>query len=222
MARYSPYPQIKVDEALLAYYTLGTYDKAGEATSIPPTTIKHWVNVSHTERYDELAAKHGPTLERQVVAKLARTADKAVDRVDQALDATGEAISHAHTDPPKREDFPSPEDHEAAFRIWANLKADASKNAQAFSNAAKNAALVLGIATDKKLTLEGRPTVITEHRDAEDILKALSTVAPGLVIDSTADEIPTTPHRLNTPAEDPIPRALRRQPSPNARDPQPA
>lgn len=41
--------------------------------------------------------------------------------------------------------------------------------------------------------IRGRPTVIHHDRTAEEILKALKALDPRLVIDSTADEIPTLP-----------------------------
>ena len=172
------YPQAKIDEALLAYYTQGSYTAASETTGIATSVIHEWVTDAHRDRYDELVQKHGPTLERQVVAKLARTSDKAVDRVDMALDAV------------------------EALILDGNLK-----DANLASGVAKNAALVLGIATDKKLTLEGRPTQITEHRDSDDILRSLKSM--GIVVDATYEEIPTTQPHLTAPKQDTTPGAQR-------------
>lgn len=58
------------------------------------------------------------------------------------------------------------------------------------STAARNAAVVQGIATDKLLTLTGRPTTVVEHRDAEDVLRGLAQRFPGLIVEGTAEEDP--------------------------------
>jgi hypothetical protein len=73
-------------------------------------------------------------------------------------------------------------------------KVDAAKTALSLATAQ-------GIQIDKALVLEGRPTVITERRDAEDILRSLNEMVPGLVIDSTATELPTKALQAKTSAE---------------------
>ena len=213
------YPQHKIDEALLAYYTLGTYEKAGEATNVPWQTVADWVTIRHVDRYDELVAEHGPKLERRVVAKLGRTVDRATQRVNEALDATGTAIQDSKAEPPNRADYTQGEDGDAEFALawkaWAHAKSNASKDANAFSGAAKNAALVLGIANDHKLKLEGRPFLISENRDAEDYIRSLVELG---VIESTAVEIPNDAAQLAAPEKDPVASAVRSQPEPNARE----
>lgn len=49
--------------------------------------------------------------------------------------------------------------------------------------------LTHGIQQDKALAVEGRPSVITAHVDAEDILNNLNNLIPGLVIDGTAEDV---------------------------------
>ncbi len=61
------------------------------------------------------------------------------------------------------------------------------------SAVAQRLAIAQGISVDKMLVLEGRPTQIVNHqRDAVDIMRSLSEIAPGLVkggwVDSTATE----------------------------------
>jgi hypothetical protein len=62
------------------------------------------------------------------------------------------------------------------------------------SSAAKNAATVSGIFTDKVAVMEGRPTSIVEHRTADDVLKNLERKR---FVDSTAEDLteeePQTP-----------------------------
>lgn len=58
------------------------------------------------------------------------------------------------------------------------------------SASARNLATTAGIAVDKVLSLTGRPTQITEHRTPEQSLKRLGQLVPGLIVDSTADEMP--------------------------------
>jgi hypothetical protein len=55
---------------------------------------------------------------------------------------------------------------------------------------ARNLATVVGITTEKALLLQGKPTSVTEHAGTRDVLTALARRIPGLVIDSTATEIP--------------------------------
>lgn len=52
---------------------------------------------------------------------------------------------------------------------------------------ARNLSTVAGIATDKILSLTGRPTSVIEHRTVDESLKRLERL--GLVVDSTATEL---------------------------------
>lgn len=47
-----------------------------------------------------------------------------------------------------------------------------------------------GINTTKLLELTGRPTSIVEHREGNEILRSLAAKVPGLILDSTAEELP--------------------------------
>jgi hypothetical protein len=46
-----------------------------------------------------------------------------------------------------------------------------------------------GISVDKASVLRGMPTEITEHRNADELLRKLSTQLPGLIVEGTAEEI---------------------------------
>lgn len=49
--------------------------------------------------------------------------------------------------------------------------------------------LTHGIQQDKALAIEGRPSQITAHVDAEDLLEKLNRMIPGLVIDGSAEDV---------------------------------
>jgi hypothetical protein len=57
------------------------------------------------------------------------------------------------------------------------------------SASARNAATVAGINLDKVLAYTGRPKAIVEHRQVDDIVRELQTIAPG-VIEVEAEELP--------------------------------
>ena len=69
------------------------------------------------------------------------------------------------------------------------------------AGAARNAAIVSGISIEKKLLLESRPTQITEHREAADILRSLSEKVPGLFIQGSASDVVLELPEKTTPAE---------------------
>ncbi len=56
------------------------------------------------------------------------------------------------------------------------------------SKTARDLADVVSKSTEKKLLLEGKPTTISENRSPTEIISALERVAPGLFIESTAEE----------------------------------
>lgn len=66
------------------------------------------------------------------------------------------------------------------------------------AKAAKDLAQATGTVTDKLLTLQGRPNLITQNQDASEILRALKQRVPWLVVDGTAQEI--TPYELTPPS----------------------
>jgi hypothetical protein len=71
------------------------------------------------------------------------------------------------------------------------LNAGTAKDASA---SARNMAVVKGIATDKTLTLTGRPAQIVEHRDVSDLIAKLEKLGivkrPQAAIDGEAEELP--------------------------------
>ena len=50
-------------------------------------------------------------------------------------------------------------------------------------------AIAAGISTDKSQLLRGNPTEIVQTQNAEELIGALARIAPGMVIDSTAEDI---------------------------------
>lgn len=190
----SSYSEQQRDEAMLAYYTLGTFKKAATETGIPSDTIKHWVLYTQKEHYQALIRRHGPELEQQLVGRLQHVAARATEVAAESLDATSDAVAQG--------------DYKAA---------------QAFSNTAKNATLSAGITVDKSQLIQGKPTsIVANDRDAEDILRSLNNLIPGLVIDSTATEIPTTQIQQTTPHDTPELAASRPDSTANARAEAPA
>lgn len=66
----------------------------------------------------------------------------------------------------------------------------AEGNVKDAAGSARNLTTVAGIAVDKIMSLTGRPTSVIEHRTVDDSLNRLHRL--GLVVDSEAEEIPTT------------------------------
>ena len=54
------------------------------------------------------------------------------------------------------------------------------------STAARNAGVIIGIATEKRMLMQGKPTSITEHRNGEDVLRSLAAMG---IVDGTAEEV---------------------------------
>jgi hypothetical protein len=61
------------------------------------------------------------------------------------------------------------------------------------AGALRNVTTTRGISVDKVLQLTGRPTVVTEHRSGDDILRSLKTKLPGLIVNGTAEELAPVP-----------------------------
>lgn len=55
----------------------------------------------------------------------------------------------------------------------------------------RNLATSRAISVDKASVLRGMPTEITEHRNADELLRKLGSALPGLIVEGTAEEIPT-------------------------------
>jgi hypothetical protein len=59
----------------------------------------------------------------------------------------------------------------------------------------RNAAFSMGVNIDKALVLEGRPNEIIDHRQGDDALRNLKKLVPWLIVDSTAEELPSDDSR---------------------------
>jgi len=61
--------------------------------------------------------------------------------------------------------------------------------ARDLAGALRNVSTSKGIALDKSGELRGRPSVIVEHRNPDEIIAKLDRLAPGLIVEATAEEI---------------------------------
>lgn len=137
-----------------------------------------------------------------------------VRRASKALELQGIRIPHAtlrdwiigsHAErylEIRAEKAPFLEKRTAAL-AWENVQRSAEVVAKAIEKAdeqledpktdaastAYKISLTQGIQQDKALLIEGRPSVITANVDIEDMLTSLNDMIPGLVIDSTAEEV---------------------------------
>lgn len=153
------------------------FDRVPEAAS-----LKRWQR-DYAERYSEILVLVAPQLEeaakhdyRQIVARTNEAHLAAIERahdgikvdIDLPADATPEDIQRAS---------------ELASARWSGAR-DASQ-------VAKNLAIAGGVAADKLALAEGRPTSITEHRDPDQILRAIEAIAGRRdSVDSSAVEEP--------------------------------
>jgi hypothetical protein len=81
--------------------------------------------------------------------------------------------------------------HVERSALAAELKAIEAGKVRDHSASARNASTVKGINVDKLLTLSGRPSQVVEHRQADDLLRKLAVIAPGVVtVESEAEELP--------------------------------
>lgn len=158
------YSEAQIDEARAAVYRLGSARAAERELGIHHKTLIRWTRApGHAERYHTLRTRLRAEVEERLIDDFTTTVAQSVHATNDALDATTEALAQRN-----------------------------SKDAKAYSDAAKNAALVAGIAVDKSRLMQDKPTSIHAHdgRDTDDILRSLNTLIPGLVIDGTAHEIP--------------------------------
>jgi maltooligosyltrehalose synthase len=131
---------------------------------VPESTLKYWRNHAHADRYAELLNTIAPKLE-QAAAHTALGITLAASTLE--LDLI-EGLREAH----HNGDL-SPKD---------------------MANALRNVSTTRGISTEKYLLLTGRPTSVTEHRDTGELMRALASLNPNLVIESTAtDDTPPKP-----------------------------
>ena len=157
------YTPAQMDQARAEVIRQGSIRQAHLATGISEGALRRWTTGQHQAHFDQLRARLRAELDEALIDDFKQQTKKAVRTTNEALDHTTQLL--------ERGDY---------------------KNAKAASDAAKNTALVAGIATDKGRLMEDKPTVITRNdRDAEDILRSLNHLVPGLVLDSTAEVIDT-------------------------------
>ena len=156
------YSQSKIDAALGAVVVHGTYAEAAKKTKVPMQTIHHWATVSHTQRLAELRERIGKELEDEAVDHWRRVVVDAAKSTSTAIEAVDQAITNGD-----------------------------SRDASAYSTAARNLATVGGIYSDHVLTYTGRPDRIVgrDGRDLDDVFRSLSALIPGVIINSTAEDV---------------------------------
>lgn len=165
MPRKTDYTAEDVERALLALaFANGNASAANRSLEqqghpVPVSTIQLW-----GEREAERYAKIRDDLVPRIHANLAQDSE---DLARKALHAAANTI----------------DDYETA-REEKNLKA-----ANALSSMARNIATVSGISLDKVAPLRQRPSQIIEHRTPEQNMKRLAVLVPGLIVESTAEEI---------------------------------
>lgn len=167
------YSEAQMDEARAAVFRYGSLRKAEQETGYSRRALARWTKApGHAERYEKLCNQLRAQVEQELINDFTATIAQSVAVTAEALNATSEAITNGN-----------------------------AKDAKAFSDTAKNGALVAGIGVDKSRLMQDKPTSINghEHRDLDDILKSLNTLVPGLIVDSTAEDI--------TPAPQPTERA---------------
>jgi transposase-like protein len=169
---YSPL-EIQAALTTLAFFGGNTTRTAVE-TGIAQQTLHDWRSKDHRDLYLEIQEREAPKLEaiaagqaREVILRVAETEHRILDRLaaDETDPETGEVT------PPS------------------------AKTLSELAGALQRVTTAKGINTTKLLELTGRPTSIVEHREGNDILRALGARIPGLVVDSTAEEIPATQNR---------------------------
>lgn len=182
MSERTTYSPAEIDEALITLaYCGGNGRKAERITGIPQSTLYQWRTHKHRERYQEIAERERPKLEQIAV-------DGAVAQILRADETT--------------------------LRIYDRLdealdtQDASSKELSELAGAAQRLTTAKGINGTKLLELTGRPTQITEHRDASQILRGLASRFPNLVVDAEATEIPANQPALPNPTENGTPSAL--------------
>lgn len=79
------YSREEIDHALLQLYLVGGNTwRVADQLGIPDRTLRDWL-VRHADRYEELAQKHGPKLEQQVVRQLEQNVIHAGEATRQAI-----------------------------------------------------------------------------------------------------------------------------------------
>jgi transposase-like protein len=160
-ARRRRYSPTEIDTALAILARSGSSLEASTLTGISASTLRDWKS-EHADRYLAIQEREAPKLE----AIAANTAREIMIRAGETEHALLDTLNQRI-----RDDAPTKELSELAGTLQ---RVTTSK----------------GINGTKLLELTGRPTSIIEHREGNEILRALGARIPGLVIDSTAVEIP--------------------------------
>lgn len=164
------YSEAQMDEARAAVFRYGSLRAAERETGYSRKALTRWTQApGHAQRYQQLCRQLRAQVEDQLIDDFTATVAKSVAVTNEALEATSEL-----------------------------LEARNYKDAKAASDAAKNGALIAGIGVDKSRLMQDKPTSINSHerRDLDDILHSLNTLVPGLVVDSTAQDITPTSRAL--------------------------
>jgi hypothetical protein len=183
------YNPTEIDAALAILASTGSSLEASTHTGIPSRTLRTW-KILHADRYAQIAEREAPKLEAIAARQAREIMIRAGETEHTLLDALNKRI---------HEDAPTKELSELAGTLQ---RVTTSK----------------GINGTKLLELTGRPTQIVEHREGTDILRALASKVPGLVIDGTATELP---QQALTPASREPEHAAHQQPNASRRDTQP-
>jgi len=132
-------------------------DDKGDPVGIPETTLRHWKNTSHRDRFLEIRADVLPQIQKTIAAQLEDDviADSAV--IEKLRD-------------------------EMLLKI-GDMKAGE------IASAYRNLGVKRAVDIDKSQLLRGNPTEIVQTQNADELIGALARIAPGMVIDSTADDI---------------------------------
>lgn len=160
------YAPTEIQSALttLAFFG-GNSQRASDETGVPADTLRNWRLYDQRELYREIQEREGSRLEAIAADQALEVILRSSEVEHSLLDALG-LVAH---DP------------------------EQSKTAAELAGALQRTVTSRGISTTKRLELTGRPTSIVEHRDGNDILRALGSKIPGLVVESTAVEIRALP-----------------------------
>jgi len=141
---------------------------AAEGVSIPERTLRDWKTHSHPQRFVEVQRSYSAELEG-VIIDGARSAALLAARLEHA-----------------------------ALERATEQMLDPDYEVRDPATVARNAAVTKGINVDQVLKLSGRPTVIAEHRNADDLLDSLAkklglTFEADELVDATVVEAPSGP-----------------------------
>lgn len=219
MPKRREYAPNEIEHALgvLAFYG-GNSIRASEATGIEASVLRRWKLYKHPDLYRQIQEREGPKLEQLGAAQARETIIRAGEAEADLFDLLNQRIHEANAPQPQREDHPTDASYEQAHQTW--LKRGSPKELSELAGTIQRVSTAKGINGTKLLELTGRPTQIIEHREGDDILKALATKIPGLVINSTATELPTpTQPQALSPASHTTEPLLTETHGSNAREP---